>query len=270
MDQTKSISVVNKEISKELTDPHIVTALLKTTFPGFDEKMMRQAIFEGMIRGFQFKNFLQKDVYAIKYGDKYSLITSIDYARKMAKDVWLSRAEYEMDGTTIVSCTVTAYRRIGKDVAQYPATVFFDEYTTNKNLWTSKPKHMIMKVATMHALRAAVPQELAKLYTEEEFDKEKGEEFDTEGIDDNTEVTVHVGEDHGAPAANLMLDRTSTDVEPEMPETDEERLNLIKGLFVKKWPDLGAGMPAITKKVKDFCGVPLIPENYQVVINMLR
>lgn len=262
-----------REANKELADPGVVRALLATTFPGFSETLMRQAATEGVIRGFTIKNFLQKDVYAIKYGDKYSLITSIDLARKIGMRSGVmgkSAPIYTKDEAgDIESCTITVKRRVGKDVGEYTATVFFNEFSTGKNLWASKPRVMLAKVAEMHALRMACPEEMAKMYTEEEFDKEKGEEYDTDGITDETVPTVHVGDDHGEAKPNLIIDRTST-VQPEMPATDEEKLNLIKGLFVKRWPDLGATMPSITKKIKDYCGVPLVPEHYEVIINMLR
>ena len=38
---------------------------------------------EGYLKDFTSKDFLQKNIYAIPYGDKYSLVTSIDYRRKI-------------------------------------------------------------------------------------------------------------------------------------------------------------------------------------------
>jgi hypothetical protein len=181
---SKSLALVNQEITKELADPHIVKALLATTFKDFDEKLMRQAIFEGVIRGFAFKNFLQKDVFAIKYHDNkkgvdtYSLVTSIDYARKLGMRngvIGKSAPSYTfMDDSTseVETCSVTIKRRVVQDVGEFTATVYFSEYSTGRNLWASKPRTMIAKVAEMHALRMACPEELAKVYTEEEFDKE--------------------------------------------------------------------------------------------------
>lgn len=172
---TKSLALINAEIKKELSDPAVARTLLATTFKGLEDTTMRQAILEGHLRGFTFKQFLEGDVYAIPFGKGYSLVTSIDYTRKIAQKmgVWKSKAEYEVEDGTVVSCTITAFRRIGQDVAQYPATAFMEEYNTERNLWLTKPKHMIAKVAESLAYRMACPEELAKTYTEEEFAKEQ-------------------------------------------------------------------------------------------------
>ena len=74
---------IRKEITNKLSDQSVSAALLATTFKGLTEPSMKRAIMEGMIRGFQFKDFLEKNVYAIPYGETYSLVTSIDYARKI-------------------------------------------------------------------------------------------------------------------------------------------------------------------------------------------
>lgn len=47
-------------------------------------------------------------------------------------------------------------------------TVSLDEYTTGKSSWVSKPATMIRKVALVHALREAFPNNLSQLYTAEE------------------------------------------------------------------------------------------------------
>ncbi len=172
---TKSLVLLNKEIGKELADPAVGRALLATTFKGLSEQSMKQAIFEGMIRSFKFKDFLEKNVYAIPFKDGYSLVTSIDYSRKIGMKsgvVGKSAPQYEMDGKKLVACTITIKRRVGQDIGEYTATVYFDEYSTGKNLWMNKPRTMLAKVAEMHALRMACPEELSQTYTEEELDKE--------------------------------------------------------------------------------------------------
>lgn len=50
------------------------------------------------------------------------------------------------------------------------ASVAFAEYNTGKSIWAKKPATMIHKVATMHALRSAFPEELAGMYIAEEVD----------------------------------------------------------------------------------------------------
>lgn len=167
---------INEEINKELSNTSVATALLATTFKGLAPVVMKKAIFEGMMRGFTFKDFLEKNVYAIPFRDGYSLITSIDYARKIAMRSGLagkSEPVYkENESGEIVSCSVTIKRNVDGVVGEYTATVYFKEYTTGRNLWVSKPRTMIAKVAEMHALRSAFPEEMSKQYVEEEIENE--------------------------------------------------------------------------------------------------
>ncbi len=173
-----TVEVINKEINTEIAKPEVQNALLATTFKGLQPAVMKQAIMEGMMRGFIFKDFLEKNVYAIPFGAGYSLVTSIDYARKIGMRngvVGVSSPDYEFDekdNTKVVSCSITVKRKVNEYIGEYSAKVYFKEYSTGKNLWVSKPLTMIAKVAEMHALRKACPQELAQSYAEEEVIKE--------------------------------------------------------------------------------------------------
>jgi hypothetical protein len=207
MSQDKALIVKYKEeIGKELANAETFKSLMEVTFKGLSPESAKRALLEGYMRGHNIVDFLKKDLYAIPFKDGYSLVTSIAHARKIAQKskVWQSEPKFEMDGKTIISCTVTAYRRIGEDLATYPATVYFDEYSTGQNLWKSKPRTMIQKCAEMHALRKACPEELSQVYTEEEFDKERyegaekvsyqivrkpTETFDGEEIPDDATIT---------------------------------------------------------------------------------
>lgn len=276
---TKSLALVNKEISSELADPNIVKALLATTFKSFDQELMRKAIFEGVIRGFSFKNFLQKDVYAIKYGSAYNLVTSIDFARKIGMRsgvVGVGAPTYEMDRQQIVSCTITVKRRVGQDIGEFTATVYFDEFSTKANLWLSKPRVMIAKVAEMHALRKACPEQLAKAYTEEEFDKARqdGGDFDNSAIDDGAEVTS-TGDDtpginggvHTKSQVLPAYTKPEEDEPQEIPVDEPSQYNLVIAKAMKKWP--GLAMPKLLLKIKDFTGLPMEGRNYKAIITML-
>ena len=55
----------------------------------------------------------------------------------------------------IVSCTVTVKRKLPgrQTIGDFAETVYFAEYSTQRNLWVSKPRTMLAKVAEMHALR---------------------------------------------------------------------------------------------------------------------
>lgn len=169
------IEIYSQEMNQQLANPQVRKALLETTFKGLDELNMKKAIVEGMIRGFNFKDFLEKNIYAVKFGNAYSLVTSIDYARKLGARsgvCGITEPIYEMDGNTIISCAVTVKKVVNGIVGEFTAKVYFSEYTTGRNLWATKPRTMIAKVAEMHALRKACPEELSQAYTEEEIVKE--------------------------------------------------------------------------------------------------
>ena len=184
-----TVESISLQIKKELTNESVSRALLATTFKGLNEVSMRQALMEGLVLGFTFEDFLKKDVYAIPYGTGYSLITSIDHSRKLAMRSGQTGKDapvftYKPDGK-VDSCTVTVHKKIDGVVGDFTATVYFDEYTTGKNQWASKPRTMIAKVAEMHALRMAFPEELAKTYVQEEMEMPKATVVDTPvGISD--------------------------------------------------------------------------------------
>lgn len=171
-----TVELINKEINQEISKTEVQKALLATTFKGLSVQTMKQAIMEGMLRGFEFKDFLEKNVYAIPFKDGYSLITSIDYARKIAMRSGLvgkSAPQYSYDKEgKLESCSITVKRKVDNYVGEYTATADFKEYSTGRNLWLSKPKTMLAKVAEMHALRAGFPEQMAKQYVEEEVEKE--------------------------------------------------------------------------------------------------
>lgn len=171
------VAIIKEEINKQLGDAETLKSLLDTTFKGLDAPVAKRAMLEGMIRGFSFENFLQRDVYAIPFSSGYSLVTSIDYSRKIGMRsgvIGVTEPVFEMesDGKTIESCSVTVKRRVGQDIGEFTAKVYFKEYTTGKNLWNSKPRTMIAKVAEQHAYRKACPEELAQSYVEEEMQRE--------------------------------------------------------------------------------------------------
>lgn len=170
------VALIKAEINRQLGDTETMKSLLDTTFKGLDAPTMKRALLEGMIRGFPFESFLNRDVYAIPYGTTYSLVTSIDYSRKIgAKSgiVGVEAPKYTYEDGKIVRCSMTVKKRFPDGyIGEFTAEPSFREYSTGKNLWSSKPETMISKVAEMHALRKACPEELAQAYVEEEFQRE--------------------------------------------------------------------------------------------------
>ena len=174
-EQKLDLAVIKKSVTSLVNDAEVKTSLLATAFKGLDELNMKKAVFEGMMRGFTVKDFLTKNIYAIKFGNGYNLVNSIDYVRKIGMRSGIVGKEapvFEMDNKTIVSCSVTVKRRVGGYVGDFTATVFFDEYTTGNGNWKSKPRTMIAKVAEMHAIRMACPEEASQMYAEEEMESE--------------------------------------------------------------------------------------------------
>ena len=193
------LSLIKSEINTQLADKEVVQSLLATTFKGLSVDNMKAAIMEGMIRGFSFKDFLEKNVYAIKYGQGYSLVTSIDNNRKIGQKsgvvgvdapIYTTKKIVE-DGKEVEvvdSCTITV-KKLVRDVndggasttGEFTATVYFDEYYKagktyegkyTPSMWDKMPRTMIAKVAEMHALRKACPEELSQQYIEEETERE--------------------------------------------------------------------------------------------------
>jgi hypothetical protein len=174
-----NIIEIQSEIKKELANKEVMNALVATTFRGLDTRNIYLAIQEGMMRGFNFQDFLEKNIYAIPFKGGYSLVTSVDFARKQGMRsgvVGVSEPAYEEKDGKVVACTITVKRKIDGYIGEYTAKVYFDEYTTGRNLWLSKPRTMLAKVAEMHALRKACPEEMAQLYTVDELGAEEKEE----------------------------------------------------------------------------------------------
>lgn len=209
-----TVVAAKNEILRQLGDKETFTLLLNTTFKGLNPNVVKRAAFEGHLRGFTFKDFLEKNVYAIPFREGYSLVSSIDYARKIGMRsgvVGKSAPIFEMDNKKIVACTITVKRKVNGVVGEWTATVYFDEYTTSKNLWNSKPRTMIAKVAEMHALRMACPEELSQTYSEEELAKEQDiGDFDRSEIEDDAEI-ISTGDDDGS-------NSPSPDVQAEIEE----------------------------------------------------
>ena len=125
------------------------------------------------------------DAYLVKWGNKAQMV--------VAKDAFLKKAEavgdYEgfeagimfkiseiidhREGSFIdkpKENIVGGWARVfRKGMKPFYSEVGFDEYTTNKNLWLSKPATMIRKVALVQALREAFPANFQGMYDRSEM-----------------------------------------------------------------------------------------------------
>lgn len=227
MNDNKALIVRYKEeINHQLSDPETLKSLLEVTFKGLQPAVAKRAMLEGYFRGFKFEDFLKKDVYAIPYGQTYSLVTSIDYSRKIGMKsgvIGKSAPSFEMKGDSIESCSITIKRKIEGDIGEFTSLVYFNEYSTGQNLWKSKPRTMIAKVAEMHALRMACPEQLSKVYTEEEFDKEKAVES-TYTVK-RTQHETYEGEEIADDAVITSTGDDTRGIDPAMAKELEEETN---------------------------------------------
>lgn len=169
------IQIYKNEINQQISNKETFQSLMQITFKGLTEQNAKRAMLEALMRGFKFQDFLEKNIYAIPFKNEYSLVTSIDYARKIGMRngiVGVSEPIFEEKDGNIISCLVTVEKIVGEHIGKFSALVFFNEYNTGYNVWKTKPHTMIAKVAEMHALRKACPESLSQSYVEEEFEKE--------------------------------------------------------------------------------------------------
>lgn len=191
MSSEKAVDLVaiKTEVESNLSDAAVRRSLLATTFNGLNDENMRKAVFEGMMRGYTIRDFLAKDIYAVPFGRGYALVNSIGHARKTGmrngvcgKDEPIYTYK-DPEQKKIHTCSITIRRQVNGIIGSYSAKVFFDEYTTGKGNWVSKPHTMIAKVAEVHALRMACPEDMSLFYTEEEFMKAGGSPIDAEEVE---------------------------------------------------------------------------------------
>ena len=177
---------IQEEVKRELATPEVVQSLLEARFKGLTVELMKKAIVEGMIRGFSINDFFEGNVYAIPFKMKkgegqyeltYSIVTSLDNSRKIGAKSGIVGMDEPVFGSDTFGdhndawCSITVHKKQPDGyVGDYTAKVYLSEYTTDKNLWVSKPRTMLAKVAEMHALRKACP-ELAESYLAEEVEK---------------------------------------------------------------------------------------------------
>lgn len=183
MENKLIIKEIQSELDFQLSDSKVFGSLMEVTFKGLTPQLAKRAMLEAMMRGLKFTDFLQKNVYAVPFSGSYSLVTSIDYARKIGMRSGIcgkSSPIFEEKDGKVISCEITVKRKIGDYIGEYSSKVYLDEYSNGRNLWSSKPRTMLSKVAEMHALRMACPEELSQAYVEEEYQAEQSKNIEGE------------------------------------------------------------------------------------------
>lgn len=152
-----------------IVDDAIINDYLKSMGNSLTEKHRTQFI--QIAKAFNLNPFT-REIYGIQYGNNFNIIVGYE--------VYLKRAERSgnLDGWEVYSegsqeakdfrATCIVYRKDLKHPIK--RTVYFDEYNQNNQMWKSKARTMIEKVAIATTFRQAFPDELAGIpYTEEEF-----------------------------------------------------------------------------------------------------
>lgn len=181
MSEIQIINQYRQNVEAVQKDKNVFNSLAEYTFKDFDKNNIPKALLKAQLMGFKIEDFLTGNIYAIQFWNKdknaydFSIIASIDSCRKIAMksgQSGKSEPKYEFDeNKKVVSCSVTIWKDNGHEKG-YTQTVYFNEYNTGKNLWVKKPMTMIAKVAEMHALRMAFPEQLSNHYIGEEMEKE--------------------------------------------------------------------------------------------------
>lgn len=133
-------------------------------------------------------NPFTKEAYLVKYGSgPASIITSRSAIQKRAdanpdyEGVELGVVVLRPDGTVEHRPGEACYKAMGEQLLggwarayrrgrkPYYSEVPMAEYNTGKSNWTRMPGTMITKVAEMHALRGAFPQDFQGMYSPEEM-----------------------------------------------------------------------------------------------------
>lgn len=157
----------------------------QTLCPGATDKEV--VMFLELCRAQRLNPFI-KDAYLVKYGNgPASIITGKEVFTKRAN----AHAEYKgfEAGVVFVTSSGEVKRREGSAVYQAAGETlvggwcrvhvdgrkpFYDEvtlqeYSTGKSMWAKAPATMIRKVALVHCLREAFPDDFQGLYTHEEM-----------------------------------------------------------------------------------------------------
>lgn len=118
-----------------------------------------------------------REIYAVSYKDKYgnlntSIITGYEVYIKRAMRTglvqnWKAWTEGIKDNGTLKGCI--KIKRADWTEPFY-MEVYFDEYDTGRNLWVTKPRTMIEKVAIAQGFRRCFPEEMGGMpYTKDEM-----------------------------------------------------------------------------------------------------
>ena len=153
-----------------------------------------------MCTTFQLNPF-SRDVYAVAYKDKFNIIVGFEvYLRRASQSgklggwkVWTTGS---IENKDLKGCIEIQRKDFS---APFYHEVDFDEYSTHQNLWLSKPKTMIKKVAMAQGFRLCFPEQLSGIgYTADELDEMPTQEIPAEQPRNVTPKKPQISEDRQA------------------------------------------------------------------------
>lgn len=118
-------------------------------------------------------NPLKREIYAVKYGGKFDVITNYNEYLKRADATGLLEYYYvdvepNQEGTFPIKAVFVGKRK--DQSKELRTTLFFREYSTGKATWMSKPFFMLEKCALAKGIRLLFPNELGNMpYVNEEY-----------------------------------------------------------------------------------------------------
>jgi phage recombination protein Bet len=113
--------------------------------------------------------------YDSKDGAKFTFIVAIDgfasIASRTGQYAGKDQARYTYIPNTdqIESAVVTVYRMVQGQRCAFTGQAFYIEYKQDSSMWLKMPKTMLEKCAFAKALRAAFPETLSGMYTDDEI-----------------------------------------------------------------------------------------------------
>ena len=117
-----------------------------------------------------------KQIYAIRRGGRMTIQTGIDGFRAIAERTGTYAGsddyryvEHDPPGRHPISATCTVYRMVAGHRVGTTRTVRWDEFGSDQGQWKKMCRSMLGKVAEAQALRAAFPNDLSGLYSDDEL-----------------------------------------------------------------------------------------------------
>lgn len=186
-----------------------------------------------MCTTFQLNPF-SRDVYAVSYKDKFNIIVGFEvYLRRASQSgklggwkVWTTGS---IENKDLKGCIEIQRKDFS---APFYHEVDFDEYSTHQNLWVSKPKTMIKKVAMAQGFRLCFPEQLSGIgYTADELDEmSTQEEQQPRNVTPQKQNKSQVSEDRQA----LLEDwEMITDLAKKINNPDKELLDQYNSFLTK-------------------------------------